>query len=238
MRNVALSAGDTVIYSSRTIPGNEKPIIETKNLLIEQGIHIISDDDQLVHVSGHPRRNELKRMYEWVRPRILVPVHGEAAHLVAQGSLAAMAGIPEVPQVRNGDVLRLAPGRAEIIDQAPFGRLIKDGKLIGDEEEVGIVDRRKLSYVGHVAVSMLLDERYNIIEDPEVVPFGLPENDHEGELLEDLLYDAAVGAVQSIPREKRKDIAMVREAVRRAVRAAANEVWGKKPIVTVFVTRP
>ena len=238
MRSVALSAGDTVIYSSRPIPGNEKPIIETKNLLIEQGIHVISDGDALVHVSGHPRRNELKRMYEWVRPRILVPVHGEAAHLVGQGSLAAMAGIPEVPQVRNGDVLRLAPGRAEIIDQAPFGRLYKDGKLIGDEEEVGIADRRKLSYVGHVAVSMLLDDRYNIIEDPEVVPFGLPENDHEGELLEDLLYDAAVSAVQSIPREKRKDLSMVREAVRRAVRAAANEVWGKKPIVTVFVTRP
>lgn len=237
MRSVALSPGDTVIYSSRAIPGNEKAINDTKNLLIEQGVQIISDGDQLVHVSGHPRRNELKRMYEWVRPRILVPVHGEAAHLVGQGSLAAMAGIPEVPQVRNGDILRLAPGRAEIIGEAPFGRLIKDGRLIGDEEEVGIVDRRKLSYVGHVAVSVILDAKYNILEDPELVPFGIPEVDDEGELLEDLLYDAAVGALQSIPREKRRDLAMVREAIRRAVRSAANEAWGKKPIVTVFVTK-
>jgi ribonuclease J len=237
MRSVALSPGDMVIYSSRAIPGNEKAINDTKNLLIEQGVQIISDGDQLVHVSGHPRRNELKRMYEWVRPRILVPVHGEAAHLVGQGSLAAMAGIPEVPQVRNGDILRLAPGKAEIIGEAPFGRLIKDGRLIGDEEEVGIVDRRKLSYVGHVAVSFILDAKYNILEDPELVPFGVPEVDDEGELLEDLLYDAAVGAVQSIPREKRRDLAMVREAIRRAVRSAANEAWGKKPIVTVFVTK-
>ncbi|MCO4316718.1 ribonuclease J [Phyllobacterium sp. 21LDTY02-6] len=237
MRSVALSPGDTVIYSSRAIPGNEKAIIDTKNMLIEQGIHIISDGDELVHVSGHPRRNELKRMYEWVRPRILVPVHGEAAHLVGQGSLAAMAGIPEVPQVRNGDVLRLAPGRPEVIDQAPFGRLFKDGKLIGDEEETGISERRKLSYVGHVAVCMLLDAKYNILEDPEVVPYGVPETDAEGELFEDLFYDVTVEAVQSIPREKRRDLAMVREAIRRAVRSAANEVWGKKPVVTVFVTQ-
>ncbi|KXF77652.1 MBL fold metallo-hydrolase [Paramesorhizobium deserti] len=237
MRSVALSPGDTVIYSSRTIPGNEKAIIETKNLLIEQGVKIITDSDALVHVSGHPRRNELKRMYSWVRPRILVPVHGEAAHLVAQGSLGALEGIPEVAQVRNGDMLRLAPGPAEIIDEAPFGRVFKDGKLIGDEDEVGITERRKLSYVGHVAVSILVDGNYNIVGDPDLVPIGLPEADAGGDLMEDILFDAAVSAVESIPRARRRDIEVLREAVRRAVRAAANEVWGKKPVVTVFLTR-
>jgi len=237
MRSVALSPGDTVIYSSRTIPGNEKAIIETKNLLIEQGIKIITDDDALVHVSGHPRRNELKRMYAWVRPEILVPVHGEAAHLVAQGSLGALAGIPEVAQIRNGDMLRLAPGPAEIIDEAPFGRVFKDGKLIGDEDEVGITQRRKLSYVGHVAVSIIIDGNYNIVGDPDLVPIGLPEADAGGDLMEDILFDAAVSAVESIPRARRKDLEVLREAVRRAVRAAANEVWGKKPVVTVFLTK-
>src|SRR5690606_18792639 len=127
MRNVALSPGDTVVYSSRVIPGNEKAILITKNLLIEQGVKVVEDGDALVHVSGHPRRNELKQMYEWVKPRILVPVHGEAAHLVAQGELATMAGVPEVVQVRNGDMLRLAPGEAEIVDQVPYGRILKDG---------------------------------------------------------------------------------------------------------------
>lgn len=237
MRNVALSPGDTVVYSSRVIPGNEKAILETKNLLIEQGIKIIEDSDALVHVSGHPRRNELRRMYKWTRPQVLVPVHGEAAHLVAHGALGASAGIPEVAQVRNGDMIRLAPGQAEIIDQVPSGRMFKDGKLIGSDETMGIRDRRKLSYVGHVAVNVVLDDRYEIAGDPDLVAVGVAKADAAGEELEELMLDAAIGAIESIPRVRRKDLDLVAEAVRRAVRSAANDAWGKKPIVTVFVTR-
>lgn len=237
MRSLALTAGDTVIYSSRAIPGNEKAILDIKNRLIDRGIKIIGDEDTLVHVSGHPRRSELRRMYSWVRPQILVPVHGEAAHLVAQGSLGAMEGIEQIAQVRDGDMLRLAPGKAEIIDEAPVGRLYKDGKLIGDEEEIGMVERRKLAYVGHVAVSVLLDREHKMLDEPDLVAFGLPEEDRQGELMEDILLDAAIEAIDSIPRVRRKDIETVRESVRRAVRAAANEAWGKKPVVTVFVNR-
>lgn len=237
MRNVALTPGDTVVYSSRVIPGNEKAILETKNLLIEQGIKIIEDGDALVHVSGHPRRNELRKMYEWTKPRVLVPVHGEAAHLVAHGALGLECGIPEVAQVRNGDMIRLAPGPAEIVDQVPFGRIFKDGRLIGSEDEMGIKDRRKLSYVGHVAVNVVLDDRHEIAGDPDVVAIGVARTDARGEDMEDLMLDAAIGAIESIPRARRKDLDLVAEAVRRAVRAAANEAWGKKPIVTVFVTR-
>lgn len=237
MRHVALTKGDTVVFSSRTIPGNEKPIIEIKNALIEQGIKIVTDSDALVHVSGHPRRNELLKMYEWTRPQILVPVHGEAAHLTAQAELGASAGIATIPRVRNGNILRLAPGPAEVIDDAPFGRIYKDGKLIGDMDEMGISDRRKLSYVGHVSVNILLDQRYEFLADPDLVSYGLPEFDDEGEDMDDGLYDAVLGAVESIPRARRKDLDTVRESVRRAVRSAANIAWGKKPVVTVFVTR-
>jgi ribonuclease J len=237
MRHVALTKGDTVVFSSRTIPGNEKAILDIKNALIEQGVNIIGDGDALVHVSGHPRRNELLKMYEWIRPQILVPVHGEAAHLTAQAELGASAGIATIPRVRNGNILRLAPGPAEVIDDAPHGRIFKDGKLIGDLDEMGVSDRRKLSFVGHVAVNILLDSRYDFLADPDLVSFGLPEFDDEGEDMEDGLYDAVLGAVESIPRARRKDLDMLREAVRRAVRAAANMAWGKKPIVTVFVTR-
>ncbi|HWK14673.1 MAG TPA: ribonuclease J [Rhizobiaceae bacterium] len=237
MRSVALSAGDTVVFSSRVIPGNEKAILAIKNQLIEQGVRIIEDGDALVHVSGHPRRNELRRMYEWVRPQILVPVHGEAAHLVAQGSLAATASVPHVAQMRNGDMFRLAPGEPEIVDQVPFGRIYKDGRLIGTDEAMGIRDRRKLSFAGHVAVNVVLDERYELAGDPDLVAIGVAKANKVGEDMEELLVDAAAGAVESIPRTRRKDLDMVSEAVRRAVRGAANEVWGKKPIVTVFVTR-
>lgn len=110
MRNVAFSAGDTIVFSSRTIPGNEKAINDIKNGLIEQGIHIITDSDALVHVSGHPRRNELQQMYQWLKPEIVVPVHGEAAHLTAHAELALQSGIGNVPKLRNGQILRLAPG--------------------------------------------------------------------------------------------------------------------------------
>jgi ribonuclease J len=236
LKSVALSPGDTVIYSSRTIPGNEKAILETKNQLIELGVRIVEDGEALVHVSGHPRRNELRRMYEWTKPRIAIPVHGEAAHLVAHGALATASGVPEVLQVRNGDVVRLAPGAAEVIDQAPFGRLYKDGKVTGDEAAVGLRDRRKLSFAGHVAVNVVLDERYELAGDPDLVAVGLPENDSSGTSLEDLMLDAAAGAVESIPRARRKDLDLVNEAVRKAVRSAVNDAWGKKPIITVFVT--
>jgi len=237
MRNVAFSAGDTIIFSSRAIPGNEKAINDIKNGLVEQGIHIITDAEALVHVSGHPRRNELQQMYGWVRPKMVVPVHGEAAHLVAHAELAAQSGIAEVPRVRNGDILRLAPGAPEVVGEAPHGRIFKDGNLIGDYEEMGIGDRRKLAFVGHVAVSVLLDSRFDFMGDPEVEPFGLPQFDDEGEDMGDTLYDAVLGAVESIPRARRKDLEMVREAVRRAVRSTANEIWGKKPVVTVFLTK-
>jgi ribonuclease J len=237
MRNLSLSPGDTVIYSSRVIPGNEKAILATKNLLIEQGIRVIEDHDALVHVSGHPRRDELKRMYEWVRPQILVPVHGEAAHLVAQGSLAATAGIPHVAQVRDGDMLKLAPGEPEIVDQVPFGRIYKDGKLVGSDEEMGIRDRRRLSFAGHVAVNVVLDDRYDIVGDVDLVSIGVAKTDRAGAMLDDIMADAAIGAVESIPRVRRKDLDLVEESVRRAVRSACEQAWGKKPIVTVFVTR-
>ncbi|AZN72333.1 ribonuclease J [Georhizobium profundi] len=237
MRHVALTAGDTVVFSSRTIPGNEKAILDIINGLVDQGIKIITDGAELVHVSGHPRRSELQQMYSWVKPQILVPVHGEAAHLSAHAELAKASGIKQVPRLRNGMMLRLAPGPAEIIDEAPVGRIYKDGRLIGDLEEMAIGERRKLSFVGHVVVNVLLDAKYELDRDPEIITQGVPAFDDEGDAIADLLVDAAIGAVDSIPRARRKDLATVRESVRRSVRAEVNNIWGKKPVTTVLVTR-
>jgi ribonuclease J len=237
MRHVALTAGDTVVFSSRTIPGNEKAILDIINGLVDQGIKIITDGSELVHVSGHPRRSELQQMYSWVKPQILVPVHGEAAHLSAHAELAKASGIKQVPRLRNGMMLRLSPGPAEIIDEAPVGRIYKDGRLIGDLEEMAIGERRKLSFVGHVVVNVLLDAKYELDRDPEIITQGVPAFDDEGDAIADLLVDAAIGAVDSIPRARRKDLATVRESVRRSVRAEVNNIWGKKPVTTVLVTR-
>ncbi|WP_078706715.1 ribonuclease J [Consotaella salsifontis] len=235
--SVALSKGDLVIFSSRTIPGNERAVNDIRNGLIERGIEVLEDGEKLVHVSGHPRRSELRRMYEWVKPKIAVPAHGEAAHLTAHAALARQLGVPEIVAARNGRVIKLAPGHAEVIDEVASGRVYKDGRLIGSAQELGILDRRKLSFVGHISVMVELDARLELDVDPDIVAVGIPAVDSEGEDMEELLMDAAEGAVESIPRSRRKDLGMVREAVRRAVRSAAADAWGKKPVVTVFVVR-
>lgn len=237
MRSLALTAGDTVIYSSRSIPGNERAIIDTQNCLTDMGVKIITDHDALVHVSGHPRRSDLKKMYEWVKPEILVPVHGEALHLAAQTALGRQAGIGKVAEIRNGDMLKLAPEPVEVIDEVPVGLIYKDGNLIGNEDELGISERRKLSYVGHVSASFLLDKHHNLSEVPEIVSFGLPETDDEGNLIDEIIRDTIETTIDSIPRAKRKDDELLREAVRRAIRATVNEIWGKKPVCTVFMHR-
>ena len=234
-RNVQLAPGDTVVYSSRIIPGNEKAIIETKNLLIDQGIEIITDNDTLVHVSGHPRQSELKAMYSWTRPQVSVPVHGESAHLSAHAKLAGEFGVPQVAPIRNGDVLRLAPGNAEIVGNVPSGRYYKDGIIFGDEGEIGVAQRRKLGYAGIVSLSIVLDKKGNMAEEIDIEVYGLPELTNDGEEFDDILYHAATGALNSIPPKRRKDAEVVRKAVYRAVRSIANEQWGKKPVTTVFV---
>lgn len=234
-RNVALAAGDTVVYSSRIIPGNEKAIIETKNLLIEMGIEVITDRDTLVHVSGHPRQIELEAMYSWLRPQVSVPVHGEAAHLSAHAKLAGSFGVPQVAPVRNGDMLRLAPGNAEIIGNAPYGRLYKDGNIYGNEGDIGVNQRRKLGYAGIVMLSIVLDRKGNIADDIDIDMYGLPVLTDDGEDFDDVLFDAANGALSSIPPKRRKDVEVVRKAIHKAIRACARDKWGKKPMTTIFV---
>lgn len=235
MRDITLTAGDVMIYSSRSIPGNEKAITDTQNRLIDRGIKVITDHEEAVHVSGHPYRSQLRQMYAWVKPQILVPVHGEAAHLVAHASLGVMAGIKTVAQIRNGDVLRLAPGPAEVIDQVPVGRIYKDGNLLGDEDQLGIRERRKLSYVGHVTVSLLLDESNELARQPQLIALGLPETDAHGNFLEDILLDSVEDAINNIPKRRRKDEEVVREATRKTLRSTVYEIWGKKTVVTVFL---
>lgn len=236
-RYISFAAGDTVIFSSRTIPGNEKPIIEVKNNLVEQGVEIIEDGETLVHVSGHPRRHELKKMYNWTRPQVLIPVHGEAAHLNAHARLAGDHGIPQVLPIRNGDLVRLAPGVAEVIDQVPFGRIYKDGNIIGSEEGVGVKMRRKLSYAGHIVASIVLDRSGEMADDLDVATIGLPEVTNEGDYFDNALYNAAMSALSGIPKKRRKDDNLVRDAVSRAMRSEARNLWGKKPLTTVFIAR-
>lgn len=232
--DVSLDKGDLVIFSSRTIPGNEKAVGRIQNNLARNGCEILTDNEALVHVSGHPRRDELRQMYRWMRPKIAVPMHGEARHIKAQAELARDMGVSTVFPLTDGEILRLAPDPA-VIDDAPVGRLFRDGRLLVTEAEGPVRERRKLSIVGVVAVSLCLSRKGAVLADPQAVIDGVPGENAEGEAMVDIVLDAVDGTLRSIPQQNRKNPELVGEAVRRAVRAAVNEAWGKKPICKVFV---
>lgn len=236
-RNVALSRGDMVVFSSRTIPGNEKAVNAIINKLAEARVEIVTDREALVHVSGHPRRGELTRLYDLLKPQALIPAHGEAMHLRAQRDLARAHGIADTLIARNGDIVRLAPGKLKRLDEIACGILVKDGLLLGDPEETGVNERRKLSFAGSVVVSVVVDAKGALVGEPQVALFGLPEVDEEGDDMEDIVIDEVIDALESIPKNRRKDDGLVAEAARRAARAAVRECWGKKPLTQALVMR-
>ncbi|MFY9770132.1 MAG: ribonuclease J [Xanthobacteraceae bacterium] len=233
--DVALSRGDRVIFSARPIPGNEKAIARVINGLVAQGVEVITDRTHLVHVSGHPRRDELRDMIGWVRPKILIPAHGEALHLAEHAALARRAGVPQVLVCRNGDLVRLAPGPAEIVDQLPSGRLYKDGSLVIEAEARTIAARRRLSFSGIVSVAIAINDKGALVTYPEVELIGLPETDAAGTPLLEVAGRAVEKTFETLPKPRRRDPDDVAESLRRAVRAAIAERWGKKPICHVHV---
>ena len=233
---VKLAKGDRVIFSSRSIPGNERSVNGIINALVDRGMEIVTDRDALVHVSGHPRRDELRQMYAWTLPQVLVPVHGEALHLHEQAKLGREAGVPEVIETRNGGMLRLAPGPAELVKDVTSGRLYRDGKLLLDPDTAGIADRRRMSWSGAVFVSVVMTAGGRVEDDPQVALVGLPLTDNDGETFQTIVEDAVDEALDNLPKSRRRDGGAVRDIVRRAVRSEVNAVWGKKPPTVVLVT--
>jgi ribonuclease J len=232
---VTLTRGDRVIFSARPIPGNEKAIAQVINGLVAQGVEVITDRTHLVHVSGHPRRDELRDMIKWVRPKILIPAHGEALHLAEHAELARRAGVPQVLLCRNGDLVRLAPGTAEIIDQLPSGRLYKDGSLLIEADARTVAARRRLGFSGVVSVAIAVNDKGALAAYPEVEVIGLPETDAAGTPLGEIARRAVDETFETLPKPRRRDPDELAESLRRAVRAAIAERWGKKPICHVHV---
>lgn len=232
---VTFNRGDLVLFSSRTIPGNEKAVGKVQNDLADRGVVVVTDSDALIHVSGHPRRGELAQLYEWTRPKTAIPMHGEARHLEAHAELARSYGVKSVVSARNGTLVRLRPQPAEVVDEAPSGRVYLDGRLLIPAGEGPVEDRRRLSFAGAVAVSIVLSSKGDLVTDPLVTAIGIPHTAENGAPFSDLMIIAALGAIEGIPRPRRKDSALVAEAVRRAVRAEVNSYWGKKPPCSVMV---
>jgi ribonuclease J len=226
---IRLSSGDTVIFSSKQIPGNELAIGRIQNQLAAKGVIMVTDRQADVHVSGHPGRPELEAMYDWIRPEILVPVHGEIRHMSEQARVGTARGIPRTILQKNGDVIRLAPDGPAKIGEAASGRLVLDGDVILPADGGTINERRKLGQFGHISVGIAINGKGGVAGSPDVRVLGVPVEEDRDAFLEDAV-EAARGAVA---KARSRDIEAVREQVRLAVRRVATDWTGKKPIVDV-----
>ena len=227
-----LGNGDTVIFSSRQIPGNENAVGAIMNQLSKLGVVTVTDRQAHVHVSGHPGRPELKKMYDWIRPEVLIPVHGEPRHLREQARFGEANGIPRAIVQENGEVIRLGPGEPRKLGEERVGKLVLDGDVILPADGTTINERRRMAFGGVIAVSIALDRRGALIGEPLVRPLGVPVEEDRA----DFIRDAADMAARAVG--PRMDEEKLREAVRLAVRRCATAWTGKKPLVEVMVLRP
>jgi ribonuclease J len=234
--NVRLERGDAVIFSSRLIPGNEDSIARLTAQLVRAGIEVLTEMDHFVHVSGHPARDELARMYRLVRPRIVVPVHGEALHLTEQARFAKACQVPEAVVVENGQLLRLAPGAPEIVAEVPSGRLASDGVRLLEMEANVLRDRRRMIFNGGAVATLAMDRQGRLMGEPQVSVLGLVDSEEETDILAAAAAAVRV-AVEALSPGERADDEAVREAARRAVRRALNMVFGRRPVTVVHLLR-
>jgi ribonuclease J len=229
---LALDRGDLVIFSSKQIPGNEIAIGRIQNMLAAKGVEMITDRQAPVHVSGHPGRPELAAMYDWIRPDIIVPVHGEMRHMMEQARFARSKGIPHGIVQKNGDLVRLAPNGPEKLSEERVGRFVLDGDVILPADGTTMNERRRLASFGLVSVALAIDRHDNLVGDVEIDIQGIPVED-EREAFINEMEAAAAEAVRKCDGDDSK----VREAVRLGVRRRVTEWTGKKPVVTVLLVR-
>ncbi|WP_114391796.1 ribonuclease J [Oleisolibacter albus] len=234
--DVDLESGDTVIFSAREIPGNEKSIARIQNALIKRGVEVVTADDAFVHVSGHPARDELISMYQWVRPAIAVPVHGEHRHLEAHAQLARDCQVPQALIPEDGALIRLAPGPAAMVGQVPAGRLVVDGRRIVPLGGQALRARHRMAQNGAAVVTLVLSAKGDLLAQPQVAAMGLLEEDEIEEELRDL-GQRVRSAIESMTRGARQDDVAVKEAARLAVRRAFHGSQGRKPLTDVHLVR-
>ncbi|NUT00050.1 MAG: ribonuclease J [Sphingomonas sp.] len=229
--DIKLTEGDTVVFSSKIIPGNEAAIGRIMNALSDLGVIIVTERQAHIHVSGHPGRPELAQMYDWIRPEIILPVHGEARHIAEQARFALAHGVPKAVVQRNGDLIRLAPDGPKKLTEVRVGRLVLDGDVILPADGATITERRRLGFSGLIAVALPIGPNGELAGTPSIRPFGLPvEEDRD-----DFIADATNSAERAFNPAQAED--QLREAVRLAVRRCATAWTGKKPLVEVMLVR-
>jgi ribonuclease J len=234
--SVKLDPGDVVIFSSKIIPGNERTLYNLHNSLVSRGVEVITEHDHFVHVSGHPCRDEVEQMYHWIRPQIAIPVHGEPRHLHEHLAFARKLGVPQPLEVKNGDLVRLAPAPAMVIDQVRTGRLVlENDELIAAEDDL-FRTRRRLMHHGTVLIGLVLDSYGALLASPQLSTFGAADLAREPGLDQAVLGEIE-DAIEDLDDEAVLDDERIRQAARSAVRRALRLVREKRPIIEVQITR-
>ncbi len=229
--NVKLGAGDLVIFSSKIIPGNEKTISRLHNQLISLGIKIVTEKENFVHVSGHPSRDELAKMYSWIRPEVAIPVHGETRHIVEHAALARSLQVPKALESFNGSVIRLSPGPVEIVDSVVTGRLASDGSRLITVDSQIFRERRRLMYNGIINAVLVLDKKRNLVSSPTVNSRGVFAEDAAIDIK--LLKEEITAAYESLPLKSLKADEKIEEAVRIAIRRKIRKKYEIRPDIAV-----
>lgn len=232
---VALSSSDTVIFSSRVIPGNEISISRLQNQLASRNIHIITWKDDFVHVSGHPARDELQEMYQLARPKIAIPVHGETRHMIEHASLARDCQVPETVVTENGAMVRIAPAEAGIVDHVPSGRLALEGNRLVSLDGELIRKRRQALYNGQIVATVVLNAKGDLMFDPQISATGLLEVGETN--LEDAAHDAIIDAIENMSNRTAKDDDAASEEIRITLRRAFRSMLDKNPITHIHLVR-
>ena len=231
---VKLGANDLAIFSSRAIPGNEREVNDIVNALILQGVEVVTGADALVHCSGHPRRGEVEQLYQWLRPQVAVPAHGEALHLQVHAAFARQMGVKHVLVAHNGDMISLGPDAPCHLPQIAHGKLFRDGEVILPASDDCFRQRHRLAAAGIVSVAFALNVKGDLVGTPDVVSFGLPQKGVDGRAIDEVIDRALFDTLDLLPKAKKRDPDVACNAVEKSVRAAVAAVWGKKPHVHVL----
>ena len=234
--DVFIEAGDTVIFSSKIIPGNEKKLYKLHNQLVREGINVISEETDFVHVSGHPNRDDLKDMYEWIQPKSIIPVHGEQRHMLEHISFAKKLNVPHPIKVENGDIVRIFPGDSpEVFDKAPYGKIFLDGNIGVEEESKSIKERRNISQNGHLNITVIITTQGNIHNTPIVNFMGIPILNTEEFKIS--IQDEIDKIAKSFSLNNKKQEENFKDALKVTCRKFTKEKTGKRPITNINLVR-
>ena len=234
--DVFVEAGDTVIFSSKIIPGNEKKLYKLHNQLVREGINVISEETDFVHVSGHPNRDDLKDMYEWIQPNSIIPVHGEQRHMIEHIDFAKKLNVPHPIKVENGDIVRIFPGDSpEVFDKAPYGKIFLDGNIGVEEESKSIKERRNISQNGHLNITVIITTQGNIHNMPIVNFMGIPILNTEEFKIS--IQDEIDKIAKSFSLNNKKQDENFKDALKVTCRKFTKEKTGKRPITNINLVR-